>query len=465
MRRNALALITILFLSSLPLSAGDMAVRKAILGSAYAEHEGYRVLQRICDEAGGRLSGSPADLRTLQILEEELRREGLVSRQESFSMPGWIRGDDAVEVIIPFRKRLRAAALGYVDRHPPFESPLVWGGYGFEDELSGAAGSIAVVSSESPREKESPLRLEVIENAARAGAKGVLFVNDKPGGLVMTGVSNFGGKPSPVPAYSITLEDGLWLRRLLEARREVRGRVATASRCTLVQTANLVASLPGKRKAKIVVGAHVDSWDIGQGAVDNGVGSAVLFEIARLFAKHSRTNHYTVEFVWFNGEELGIWGARTYLEQHARDSIVAMVNMDVPGRPTGVNVMGFDEFTPMVRALMDSLKGFDWSGGIISVPWTNSDHQPFLLKGIPSFTVMGHLEKESVFHYHDVGDTFDKVDRLALVDASAGIALLTFALANNTSIEYRIKTVPERIATFKASGMEKRLRRQKEWPF
>ena len=78
---------------------------------------------------------------------------------------------------------------------------------------------------------------------------------------------------------------------------------------------------------------------------------------------------------------------------------------------------------------------------------------------------MGHLEKESVVHYHDVGDTFDKVDRLALVDASAGIALLTHALANNTSIEYRIKTVPERIATFKASGMEKRLRRQKEWPF
>ena len=465
MQRNALALIIILFLSTLPVSAGDTAARKAILGSAYADHEGYRVLQRICDEAGGRLPGSPANIRALRILEEELRREGIASHQESFSMPGWIRGDDAVEVIVPFHKSLRAVALGYVDRHPPFQSPLVWGGYGLENDLAKAAGSIALVSSGSPREGDAPLRLEVIENAARAGAKGVLFVNDKPGGLVMTGVSNFGGKPSPVPAYSISMEDGQWLRRLLEARHQVRVQLSTASRCTLVQTANLVASLPGKRKAKIVVGAHVDSWDISQGAVDNGVGSAVLFEIARLFAEHTRMNHYTVEFVWFNGEELGIWGARTYLEQHAGDSIVAMINMDMPGRPTGVNVMGFDEFTPLVRALMDSLKGFDWSGGIISVPWTNSDHQPFLLQGIPSFTVMGHLEKESVFHYHDVGDTFDKVDRLALVDASAGIALLAHTLANNTSVEYRIKTVPERIATFKASGMEKRLKRQREWPF
>jgi Iap family predicted aminopeptidase len=448
-----------------PAYADDSSIRKALLGSAYTTHEGYRVLQRICDEAGGRLPASPQNAQALRILGEELARNGVSSRQESFTMPGWVRGEDLVEILSPAQKKLRAAALGYTDHHPPLEAAVAWAGYGREQDLAGVSGRLALVTSEAPREGDAPLRLEVIENAARAGAKGVLFINDKPGGLVLTGVGNFQGKPNLVPAYSITLEEGKWLQRMLGAGREVRLQVATASRCTLVQTANLVASLPGKRKATIVVGAHIDSWDISQGAVDNGIGSATLFEAARLLSLHSPVNQYSIEFVWFNGEELGLWGSKTYLEQHKRDSIVAMINMDMIGRPTGINVMGFDEFIPLCRELMDNLKGFDWSGGIASTPWTNSDHEPFLLEGIPSFTMMGHLEKESVFHYHDFGDTFDKVDHSALVDASAGIAAFVHALANNTRVPYRIKSVPERIETFNASGMEKRLRRQGEWPY
>jgi Iap family predicted aminopeptidase len=445
--------------------ADDSSVRKALLGSAYTTHEGYRVLQRICDEAGGRLPGSPPDAQALRILGEELARNGVSSRQESFTMPGWVRGEDLIEILTPARKKLRAAALGYTDHHPPLEAAVAWGGFGRTEDLAGVPGRFALVTSEAPREGDAPLRLEAIENAARAGAKGVLFINDKPGGLVLTGVGNFQGKPNPVPAYSITLEEGKWLRRLLEAGREVRLRVATASRCTLVQTANLVATLPGRRKATIVVGAHVDSWDISQGAVDNGIGSAILFEAARLLSMHSPINQYSIEFVWFNGEELGLWGSKAYLQRHKKDSIAAMINLDMTGRPTGINVMGFDELTPLCRELMDSLKGFDWSGGVISTPWTNSDHEPFLLEGIPSLTMMGSLEKESVFHYHDFGDTFDKVDHSALVDASAGIAALVHLLANNTRVPYRIKSVPERIETFKGSGMEKRLRRQGEWPY
>jgi Iap family predicted aminopeptidase len=465
MKYFSLVLTAVVVATFQPAQAEESSARHAILGSAYASHEGYRVLQRICDEAGGRLAGSEANDRALGILEEELARYGLASRRESFSMPGWVRGDDVVEVISPAPRKLRAAALGYVHHHPPIESRLVWGGAGTEKELAGAAGAIILVNSESLRDEEPPMRYEVIDNAARAGAKGVLFVNDKPGGLVLTGVGNFQGNPCPVPAYSITLEEGKWLRRLQVAGKEIRIRLTTNSRCMPVQSANLVASFPGKRNARIVVGAHVDSWDISQGAVDNGIGSAVLFEIARLLSLHAKSNHYAIDVVWFNAEELGLWGAKAYLARHAADSIVALINMDMPGRPTGMNVMGFDEFIPLVRGVMDSLKGFGWSQGIVSVPWSNSDHQPFLVQGIPCFTMAGHLEKESVFHYHDFGDTFDKADHRTLVDAAAALSVLTYTLANNTSVEYRIRSVAERKEMFQGTGFEKRLKRQKEWPF
>jgi hypothetical protein len=92
-------------------------------------------------------------------------------------------------------------ALGYVDSHPALESGLVWGKFGLEQELRGVAGSIVLVTSASPPQGDTPLRGEVIVNAARAGARAVLFINDKPGGLVLTGMSNFEGKPSPVSAY------------------------------------------------------------------------------------------------------------------------------------------------------------------------------------------------------------------------------------------------------------------------
>ncbi len=451
-------------LGIIPAVAGD-PVRDAMLGSAYSAHEGYGVLQRICDEAGGRLPGSPANDRTLRILEQELQKHGVAAHREAFTMPGWTRGDDAVTVLTPEPRPLRAIALGYVDARAAFDAPLVWAGRGREAECTGLRGSVALVTSEAPKEGESPLRYEVIGRAASAGARAVLFINDKPGGLLLAGVSNFLGTPAAVPAYSITYEEGQRLRRLLAAGHAVTVRVATASRCTPVTTANLVATFPGKRKARIVVGGHVDGWDIGQAAVDNGVGSATVFEIARLLARFSPVNEYTVDCVWFNGEELGIWGSAAYLKAHTQDSIIAMVNLDMPGRPTGINVMGHDALIPFARTFLAGLPGFSFTDSVISVPWTNSDHQWFLLEGIPSFTFMGHLEKESVHHYHDMGDSFDKVDRRALVDASAVAALLVRELANGTALPLRRTPLEERLENFRRSGMEQRLKRQGQWPF
>lgn len=452
---------------SFPCRAQTQEVREAIIGSAFSESQARRILERLTDEAGGRLAGSAGDARGLEILQSELTSLGLRPTLETFTMPGWIRGEDELVLTAPLTRRLRAAALGYTDATPPFEDTLILAGHGYPEELSasGARGRIVAVASVPPQGKPSLLRTEVIRNAAEAGARAVLFINDKPGGLLLCGVANFIGRPAPIPAYSITYEEGSWIERLIRRQLAVTMRVVTRSHCAPTPSANLVASLPGKSPGKIVVGAHVDGWDIGQGAVDNGIGSAILFDVARVLSQLPGKNAHSVEFVWFNGEELGLWGSKEYVRRHEGDAILAMVNLDMTGSPRGFNAGGFSEMVPVLEKVARSLEGFELRKTASNSPGTNSDHQPFMLRGIPALGVSGRLDPEKVRYYHDFGDTFDKVDPKELAEASAVVSVLVHALANEERAAFRRKSPDQVIEMLKESRVDTRLKRQQQWPF
>ena len=372
-------------------------LHQRLAGSAFLDNAGYGVLRRLSDEAGGRWIGSAENERGMQILMEELRRHGLTPRREAFSVPGWRRGDDEVRMLSPADRVFRAVALGYVNTTPAFEADVVWMNRGTAEDFDSldGGGAIVLVTQEGQRGRETPLRSEVIRSAAAAGARAVLFINDKKGGLVLCGMGNFSGEPAPVPAFSITWEEGMRLKRLIDATVPVRMRITTGSRCLPVESANIVCTLPGRGSGKVVVGAHFDSWDIGQGSVDNGVGTALLFDVARLLAAISPENERTVEFVWFNGEEMGLWGARRYVEAHRDDRIVAMINMDMTGSPRGFSAMGNDHFLPLLEELRDAMRGYEMDRGVINALWTNSDHQPFMLAGFPTITPLGQIGRAS----------------------------------------------------------------------
>ena len=452
---------------SSPTPSAAPAIHQRMAGSAFLDNAGYATLERLSDEAGGRWIGSPQNERGMDILVEELRRYGLEARRESFTVPGWERGADEVRMVAPSDRVFRAVALGYVDRTPAFEAALAWMNRGTEqdfDSLS-CAGRIALVTQEAQAGKETPLRSEVIRRAAAAGARAALFINNQKGGLLLCGMGNFQGAPAPVPAYSITWEEGMRLRRLIERDVPVRLRIATESHCRPVESANIVCTLPGRSSEKIVVGAHFDSWDIGQGSVDNGIGTAVLFDVARIMAALSRDNERTVEFVWFNGEEMGLWGSRRYVEQHRGERIAAMINMDMTGRPRGFGAMGNDHFLPLLEELCAEMRGYDMSAGVINALWTNSDHQPFMLAGIPTITPLGHLDSETVETYHDFGDTYDLVNKRYLSEAAGVVSILTHELANRADIPFVHRTPEETMEYLRAGGLEERLRRLGEWDF
>jgi Iap family predicted aminopeptidase len=466
MKFPTIVCVLVLLASGL-VSAQENPVWRSLIGSAFVDNQSYLLLQKLCDEAGGRLTGSVQNEKAMDILQEELEKAGYQVVREKFKMPGWLRGNDEVLMTAPVVRRLKAAALGYSPSHPSLDAPVVYAEYGVEENYQNldAKDKVVLVRQNRPHTQGMTFKSEILDIATKHGARAVLFIAEKPGNLVQVSTSNYNGSPTPIPGYSVTLEEGKWMERLLKRSVPVTVRIKTESICQEVETANLVATLPGKVSQKIVLGAHFDSWDIGQGAIDNGTGTAILFDVARLLKRYSLQNHFTLEFVWFNGEEQGLFGAKQYVRTHPLEDIVAMINMDMTGSPTGFNVMGCDEAIPFLQNLAMKLNGMDLKGDVSSAVWMGSDHFAFLLKGIPAITPSGYLEDERVRYYHDTGDTFDKVSKKYLSEAAAVVSILALEMANLEKHPFRQKGEKEIVELMKKFKMEDRLKWLKEWPF
>ncbi|MFV1981076.1 MAG: M28 family metallopeptidase, partial [Rhodothermia bacterium] len=216
----------------------------------------------------------------------------------------------------------------------------------------------------------------------------------------------------------------------------------------------------------VVLGAHFDSWDLGQGAMDNGLGVAQLYEMARLLNKYQPDNFHTIEFVWFNAEELGLWGSKAYVARHEKDldSLYAMINFDMAGRPIQLNAMGFSELIPVLEEASSRLGNWSFDKPVANKTWLGSDHHPFVLAGVPTVTFNAPIDEESVKFYHDFGDTFDKIDRKMLAQGTAVYTLVALDLANNpTPLRRYDQAEVEKI--FVEAGLEERMRAAEAWPF
>lgn len=438
------------------------SVDEAMVGDAILNNEAYRLLDTLTTRFGARLTGTDGNTRSMDFLEAELNALNIETRRETFTIPGWTRSDDRVSLIRPHQRDLRAVAFGYVDRHDPFEAGVVF----IEnreiddlepDQLQGRIGLIA------PGIRFS--RQDFKRLVDDFGLRGALLINRVGGGQIMGRVTNHDGISPPLPIYSVTVEEGRWIQRQLEDGLDVRVRMETRSQLVEMTIDNLIATLPGVSDQKIVLGGHFDSWDFGQGAIDNGVGIAQLFDTARLLKTHSARNEHTVEFVWFNAEEWGLFGSRDYVERHDLEPVRAMVNLDMAGRPIQINAMGFDELIPLLETYSAKLGSWEFEKKVVNKAWLGSDHQSFMLKGVPSITFNAPFDPEVVRYYHDFGDSFEKIDREMLARATALAALLIRDLANDTTSDLRQYSEEETAELFREAGLEKKMKKAGKWPF
>ncbi len=421
----------------------------------------HALLERLCDDFGGRLTGSAANMAAMDRLAAELRALGLAPEKMPFAMPGWERGADRVELVAPMARSLRVASLSYTQPHAAFEAAVVDLGDGRPANLPTGdfAGRIGVLASNSPLQTS-----EIVAVATERKLRGVLVVNREGGGQLLARTGSFSGEPLPLPIYSIAQEEGRWLQRLLARGTPVRLRMETKSRCRPIETANLVLRLPGRAPSRVIVGAHFDSWDLGQGAMDNGLGIAQLFALAT--ALRGTTPHHSVELIWFNGEEQGLFGSRHAAAQLGDAPIVAMLNLDMVGVPIGVNALGDDSLVPALERWHAARPAPQrLAKGVENVNWVASDHTPYQLAGVRALTFNAPIPRESSRYYHDFADTIDKVSP-ALVDDSAAVVIdLVRALAQDEALAAWRRSRTETRELFTRFGLEKRLRASTMWPF
>jgi len=438
-----------------------------ITGSAFLDNHSYQFLSHLSNEAGGRLAGTSSNEKALNILSEELEKGGWEVKFEHFVVPGWRRGEDKVMLQTKVPQEIPAVALGYTVATPLFEGELVYAnqGYPADYEKINATGKIVMVHSENVGGRSPLFHCEAIEIAAEYGAQAILFQHKIPGYIQLAGTGSFQGKPTHIPAFSISKEEGERFKKLLEISFPVVLQIQVKSECMDINTSNVLIKLPGENRKKIVIGAHIDAWDLGQGSIDNGLGTAILFEVSRLLKAYSPKNYYTVEFVWFNGEELGLFGSKDYVNQHEVNDIITMINLDMTGSPTGFNAMGFDEYIPLLKQLVVELNGFDLYEDVVSRPWTNSDHMPFMFQGIPVITLQAKLDQEMIDSYHSQQDTFNKVNKRYLSESAAVITLFVYKLANDANFRHPRKNKEEMKRIFEKFHLDERLKRQKEWSF
>ncbi|MEO6005095.1 MAG: M28 family peptidase [Opitutus sp.] len=424
-----------------------------------AGRQAHAMLTRLCDDFGGRLTGTKANTLAMGQLAKELRELGLEPQMSTFKMLGWQRGTDRVELVAPLVRNLRVAALSYTEPTAAFEADVVAIGNGAAAEYpQHADGKVALLSPGTPLQMR-----EILRTALEQRVKGILFIDREGGGQLLARTGSFIGERLPIPVFSVTQEEGQWLQRLLTRQREVRVRVSAESHSSEIETANVSVVLKGRSPERVIVGAHFDSWDLGQGALDNGLGVAQLYALAR--ALHGRDLARTVELVWFNGEEQGLWGSR-HAAAHLGDTpIVAMINLDMVGVPIAVNALGDESLVPTLERWNVGRGAKKLPLGVQNVNWFGSDHSPYQLAGVRAVTFNAPIPRDSVRYYHDLADTIDKLPEQIVVDSTAIIGDVLTALLEDSSLRAFRRTASDTETLFTKFGLERRMKILGYWPF
>jgi Zn-dependent M28 family amino/carboxypeptidase len=455
--------------------AQDAATARVLEELAKAPRQGYDTLRYLCDHIGGRVSGTDSGRRAEEWAMDRFTAYGLpVVRYEPFRMPCWQNLSLEVDVIEPFTRRMYAVALGNTRSTPPegVTAEVVDLGYGTPQEFAAAGdrvrGRFVLVKHGVPEGHREVHRVEKTTLAREAGAAGLILVHTAVGNLVQAGVCAI-GDPSPIPAVSIPMEEGARISRLLAQNQRVVVRIRSQCESGEREVRNVVAEIPGTNPERaseiIVLGAHLDSWATGQGAVDNGTGTVAVLEAARLFVAAGIQPARTVRFVLFMGEELGLFGSKAYVQAHSTERIVLMWNLDMIGRPKGIILYGVDEAIPFFEDFARRNGPLGLSPQIANRIGLHSDHQPFLLAGIPTGTFDTELPPEALAYYHTAADTLERVPEDALAASAAAAAALIAAVANAEALPFgRIEpdTLRQRL---ERDGLREPLERENSWPF
>lgn len=419
-----------------------------LAGSVLVGGRAWDYLKGLADGFGGRLSGSPAYERSAEWAAEQFRAAGVKDvRLEEWQLDStWQRVTEGRgRIVAPVERKLNVESLGWSPSTPA-------GGVRGEVMLVSDV-TPAAIRSQAARIKGKVVMLDVgrlfAENVWKAyqlliasqahfkeaGALALIIPGRVANNAHSATSFNWGAMLAPLPEAQVGMEDAKLIERLLteQPARPVTVEFAyenrTAARTT---THNVVAEIRGRERPDewVILGAHLDSWDFGTGAQDNGSGVAQVLEAARAIASMPTPPRRSIRFALWGGEEQGLLGSEAYARAHASEmkNCVAALNTDNgAGHPKGWKYEGREDVRAALAPLGELLAGL---GGEQLSPETtfDTDHGHFMLAGVPALDMLVDMTHYEEVH-HKASDTLDKVDAHDLAAGAALLAVTAYAIA------------------------------------
>jgi len=471
----------------------------ALIDQGMNKSQVMKNLQYIADVIGPRLTGSPAARAANDWTMKQFQSYGLEARLEQWNFGGaWERGPMWMRMVAPRSHEVVAAswawAPGTGGGGKPVTGPVVRIDASMPESLEAYRAKVkgawvllrapatvfnndgpAMTAADSQRQRaafaafqQAPVR----DSAARARQQ--QFNNDQPfllrnagalGILLDAGkeqdLLNMSGSPNrvlPLPQVVVAHEEYAMLDRLIGLG--VTPQLQASIQNTLnmkdsVPQWNTVAEIRGTEHPGqvVIVGAHLDSWDLGTGTTDNATGSMATLEAARIIAQSGLKPKRTIRFILFTGEEQGLIGSRKYAEQHAgeADSIQAVIVLDNgAGAVTGQALQGRPELYGLWRAILLPVRSLN-ADTVNDAFKGGTDHLSFLPYGVPGFN-FNQITRGYNHTHHSQSDTWDKAIDWDLRQASTVMAVSAFELANLTGMIPRgQRNTPPVVAATKVS--------------
>jgi carboxypeptidase Q len=414
------------------------------------------ILQYLSDHIGPRLTGSENMQRASEWTAQKMKEYGLVNVSlEPFTIPrGWQRGHVEMTMLEPFEHPIEAASMGWTPGtrgtvkgavvlfDPQSEAEM----QSFKGKLRGAIvlrGAPANVNQHFPKpngtdeigERTQPQedwRSKLNDFMHREGVAAILRDSGKPHQLLnMTGSW---GASNPLPTLFITNEDYSRFYRLIKEGVTPKARLRVEARFTKgpVTVYNTVGDIQGSEKPDeyVICGGHLDSWDLGTGTTDNGTGSSVTLEAARILAKLGLKPKRTIRFVLFCGEEQGLHGSQAYVQAH-KDELAKISGVFVhdtgTGRVNGIGLHGSGHLQPMFEMELAALKDLGverYSNFLMG----GTDHASYYAAGVPGFWYMQESADYNLTH-HSQSDTYDKALKDDLIQGATAMAICVYNVA------------------------------------
>jgi carboxypeptidase Q len=429
-------------------------LQKAALESDYA----YRQVSHLANNIGPRLSGSAQAAKAVEYVAGELKALGCEVQLGKVMVPHWVRGEETAALTqFPGQaqnttQKIVLCALGDSVATPSqgieaevivvkdfdelkslgrdkVAGKIVLFNYSFDKQMAAQGHSFQAYGEAVEYRSHGP------SAAARQGAIACLIrsVGGADYRLPHTGVTEYAKDAPKIPAGAVTAEDANLIANLVPQAPVKMKLILTPQTLPDTESANVIGDIKGSERPEqiVIVSGHLDSWDLGTGAIDDAAGVAVSMEAANLIRKFHLKPKRTIRVIAWMNEENGEAGSKQYAKDHEKefsDHFAAMETDGGAGHPLGVNIKANPEVKKMFAPVANILQ-VSGAGILDLVEHCGADIEPLEKAGVPAFSPI--QDNRFYFNYHHTAaDTLDKIVPKELAENSAVVAVVAYALAN-----------------------------------